>query len=628
VPGVTPPTPRDSDLDSLPSRLPSKTAVFIGPIRQLSMQLDHEESSVVSLSLPLPPPTVAALAGPLLLVGSCLLASVLLPRSKSTMLMERFASDVEADATAIPEKWSSTRTRVTGFVACGVLLVFAWCSSSHGRSSASRAEQGARPGRSAELVVTTLPESSWGQQVGISDETLHDDAVAYATEAEHIDVAASVGTTQKEAAATDSGSADHGPPQLEELFRLPLQRQELAVSSGSAGGRPYYRSAYYGTLMVGSPPQPFKAVFDTGSGHLVIPSMFCKSETCKAHSRFSRKRSTTAVDIDHDGTMVLPGQPRDQITVSFGTGEVTGMFIDDVVCLGANTVGGYDSTPEGQASRLAQTGCTRMRFINALEMSEDPFKSFEFDGVLGLGLPGTAQTPEFSLVNVFGNALEAAGPTTRAHIFAVFLGESEEQSEITFGGWDDKHLADDDGVAWQTVLDPDLGHWTLHIQEIRVDDEVVSFCKGDCKAVVDTGTSLVSVPTGAFPELYELLKHPADYAGCQGPGPKLHIVLNGYTLTLEPQDYARHTEAKPRAESGAQGIFRKDPQAPTFFCKPVLMAMDMPAPIGPKLFILGEPVLRKYYSIYDVKNARVGFGRARHSGGQEGSSHAENNEDE
>mmetsp|Transcript_35681 Transcript_35681/g.90922 ORF Transcript_35681/g.90922 Transcript_35681/m.90922 type:complete len:99 (+) Transcript_35681:2-298(+) len=48
------------------------------------------------------------------------------------------------------------------------------------------------------------------------------------------------------------------------------------------------------------------------------------------------------------------------------------------------------------------------------------------------------------------------------------------------------------------------------------------------------------------------------------------------------------------------------------YCKPMLMAMDFPAPIGPKLFILGEPVLRRFYTVYDTKEHRVGFGLARH----------------
>lgn len=37
-------------------------------------------------------------------------------------------------------------------------------------------------------------------------------------------------------------------------------------------------SEYYGVLRVGSPPQDFEVVFDTGSGNLIVPSTTCHSE--------------------------------------------------------------------------------------------------------------------------------------------------------------------------------------------------------------------------------------------------------------------------------------------------------------------------------------------------------------
>merc|ERR1712066_737742 len=51
-------------------------------------------------------------------------------------------------------------------------------------------------------------------------------------------------------------------------------------------------------------------------------------------------------------------------------------------------------------------------------------------------------------------------------------------------------------------------------------------------------------------------------------------------------------------------------------CHPTLMPMDVPEPLGPKLFILGEPVLRKYYTAYDWDKKRIGFGLANHNGGK------------
>merc|ERR1719356_811961 len=115
---------------------------------------------------------------------------------------------------------------------------------------------------------------------------------------------------------------------MKPVLTIKLNRQEMQPNEHE-----YVKSAYYGTLMVGSPPTPFTVVFDTGSGHLVLPSTYCKTDTCRVHKRYRRSASSTGHDINHNGKQVAQGQLRDQITVSFGTGEVTGVFVEDIVCI-------------------------------------------------------------------------------------------------------------------------------------------------------------------------------------------------------------------------------------------------------------------------------------------------------
>lgn len=361
----------------------------------------------------------------------------------------------------------------------------------------------------------------------------------------------------------------------------------------------------------------FTAVFDTGSGHLVLPSGYCHSDTCKAHSRFRRSTSKSAKDIDSDGSEVAAGAPRDQITVSFGTGQVTGVFVEDVVCFGdAGGVAANTSSPQAvmRADIALPKECLQLRFIAATAMSEHPFKSFHFDGVMGLGLSGLSQTPEFNFLNVFSRTAEAWG-STMSQTFGVFLADiADDTSEIALGGWNQERISG--GLAWNRVHRPELGHWMINIKSLRVDGHAVDFCSdGTCRAVVDTGTSLVAVPSAVFPELYEHLRHPAPKLGhCKGPGPTLHIELEGLTLTLGPREISqleRVTPPEARLREGPAAPV--DPNArPDMRCKPVLMTMDLPAPIGPKLFILGEPVLRKYYTVYDAKSKRVAFGISAH----------------
>jgi len=429
-----------------------------------------------------------------------------------------------------------------------------------------------------------------------------------------------------EAASAGNGSATLAPegslslsPKLgvdfgSKVITITLSRQRIPMDP--FGELIHYRSAYYGTLKLGTPPVPFTVVFDTGSGHLVVPSTYCHSDTCRAHRRYRRSKSTSAVDVDHDGTVVPPDQPRDQITVSFGTGEVTGVFVEDTVCVDAQGLLDSPSEASTAAPRL-ENGCVRLRLIAATHMSKEPFHAFHFDGILGLGLDGLSKAPEFNFLSVVSPSIQDWGGKM-PNIFAVFLAESaDEKSEITFGGWDEERLAED--LWWNPVDDPSKGHWTLTIQSLRVDDEVVRICDEGCRAAVDTGTSLLAVPKLAFPELYDLLRHPAPLAGdCRGHGPKLHIELLNFNITLGPEDYAKAERVSERRRPCFEENHHFDvarsrrPTRKDMVCKPVLMSMELPPPLGPKLFILGEPVLRKYYTVYDSQDKRVGFAHARH----------------
>mmetsp|Transcript_33689 Transcript_33689/g.78334 ORF Transcript_33689/g.78334 Transcript_33689/m.78334 type:complete len:547 (+) Transcript_33689:118-1758(+) len=407
-----------------------------------------------------------------------------------------------------------------------------------------------------------------------------------------------------------------GEPSTSAFFTLNLTRQQIFIPQEDGI---YYKTAYWGTVHVGEPAVPFSVVFDTGSGHLILPSTYCHSNTCRAHTRYRRSHSSTAKDIDYDGTLVTPGALRDHITVSFGTGEVTGVFVEDVVCMGdafewhqlnnTEAIAQQGAIVAHQRGGLPQS-CMGLRMIAATEMSEDPFLDFQFDGVLGLGLEGLSQSPEFNIMHLI--AREATG--TNPHMFAVFLAvHDSEGSEITFGGFDDGHFEEE--LAWHPVHEPSLGQWMVRVRSIRVgSDAPLAICEdGGCRAIVDTGTSLISVPTSTFPELFELLTHPADFDRCKGGGPKLHIELEAITLTLEPQDYSLF---EPATASRVRALITQNEEdAEEDRCKAMLMAMDLPAPLGPKLFVLGEPVLRRYYSVYDASgHPRIGFARARHDG--------------
>lgn len=380
-----------------------------------------------------------------------------------------------------------------------------------------------------------------------------------------------------------------------------------------------YKSAYFGSIFIGAPePQEFSVVFDTGSGHVIIPSSDCQARTCQIHRRFDRKLSDLAVDVDYDGALVKPGQPRDQITVSFGTGEVTGEFVQETLCLGQKSLTRPSDAEaaklESSYPPLQEVDCVQLRVVLANEMTQEPFQSFAFDGVLGLGLQGLALAPEF---NFFG-ALVKAG-RIREPIFGVFLADSDdEESEISIGGISPDHVTGN--LTWAPVAMPDLGYWQIRIKTIHIGDQLIEYCNGiesNCRAVVDTGTSLIAVPAQVVDQLQSTLAASlvqshvvTEEPGCKGlEGAPLRFELeDGFTITLKPEDYARQAAAAASSSANATDGQKK----PNIICKPVLMPLELPAPLGPKLFIWGEPVLRQYYTVYDWEKQRIGFGRSVH----------------
>merc|ERR1740138_903301 len=283
-----------------------------------------------------------------------------------------------------------------------------------------------------------------------------------------------------------SSTGESPPP----IVTIPLDKQYVPVQRNNVTVA--YKTAYFGKVFLGlqEQQQNFTVVFDTGSGHFFLPSSTCRTETCLMHQRYNRSASPSAVEIDHDGAAVDPASAeRDQVSIVYGTGEIVGEFVREKVCLaGAPPALAADPATASNAT-AERPDCTTLRVILATEMTREPFWTFKFDGVLGLGLDSLALDPEFS----FFGQMAKQHHLTEAR-FGYFLSRSDlRPSEISFGGHDARRVASE--LQWAPVERPELGYWQVKILSVTVAGKALPMCQeSDCLAIADTGTSLIGVP--------------------------------------------------------------------------------------------------------------------------------------
>ncbi|NXG02462.1 PEPC protein, partial [Sakesphorus luctuosus] len=116
---------------------------------------------------------------------------------------------------------------------------------------------------------------------------------------------------------------------------------------------------YFGEIGIGTPPQSFLVIFDTGSSNLWVPSTYCQSPACEDHARFNLSLSSTFVGIDMT------------YTLRYGFGDLS-------VVLGYDTV-----TIQNIIIRNQEFGLS-------LDEPSRPFYYLDFDGILGMAYPGIA----------------------------------------------------------------------------------------------------------------------------------------------------------------------------------------------------------------------------------------------
>ncbi|XP_030640694.1 pepsin A-like [Chanos chanos] len=297
--------------------------------------------------------------------------------------------------------------------------------------------------------------------------------------------------------------------------------------------------SYYGVISIGTPPQSFKVIFDTGSSNLWVPSIYCSSQACQNHAEFNPLASSTFQWSSQT------------ISIQYGTGSMNGYL-------------GYDTVVVG--------GITVSNQIFGLSTTEAAFMaSMQADGILGLAFPSISAS---GATPVFDNMMSQN--LVSQNLFSVYLSSNDQSgSFILFGEVDSSYYSG--SLTWIPLSSET--YWQITMNSVIIDGNTVG-CAGGCQAILDTGTSLIVAPSTDFNNIVSWIGATVDEYGdvivnCNNISsmPPVTFTLNGNAFTIPASAYVSQSYGECMAGFGNGG--------------------------SQQLWILGDVFLQQFYAVFD-----------------------------
>lgn len=317
----------------------------------------------------------------------------------------------------------------------------------------------------------------------------------------------------------------------------------------------YQNAQYWGTCQLGTPAKTFQVLFDTGSSNLWVPASNC-TNCASGKTKYDPSQSST---YKANGT---------SFEIRYGTGSMKGFVVHDKLTIGSLSAD-----------------------INLAVATNEPgitFKQAKFDGILGLGWPQISVNGIVPPMQEFWSQGQLD-----ANMFGFYLQKSDRsKGKLTIGGYDKSKAGN---PTWVPVSSEN--YWSVDMPQLKFGDTVATTVT---HAIVDSGTSLLVGPKS---DVTAVAKAMGGQEAIPGSGEYIvdcKATLPDMTVTLGSGSHT--TTLVVPGEDLKIKVCRF-----IIICECLLgiAGMDLPQP----LWILGDVLMRDYYTIFDIGNAQIGFSR-------------------
>lgn len=268
----------------------------------------------------------------------------------------------------------------------------------------------------------------------------------------------------------------------------------------------FLNAQYFSEITIGTPPQTFKVVLDTGSSNLWVPSSGCGSIACYLHQKYDSSASST---FKQNGS---------SFDIRYGSGSLSGFVSQDTITIGDLTIEGQDFAEATSEPGLA-------------------FAFGRFDGILGLGYDTISVN---KIVPPFYKMIDQG--LIDEPVFGFYLGSTANgdngDSEAIFGGINKDHYT---GKLTKIPLRR-KAYWEVDLDAISFGESTAEL--DNTGVILDTGTSLIALPSTLAELLNKEMGAKKGYNGqytidCakRDSLPDMTFTLTGHNFTITAYDY-------------------------------------------------------------------------------------------